>query len=122
MHSEQELIIRIETPIPARIVTGAGTAFYLAGSCFHTAQPIRIVEILFDGRAQSDVSGQTCSSADSNSQNLLNSFWAIIQVQPAAASTSVDLSVRATLFNGEIIQQRIAVLNLAPFETEVAPL
>ncbi|MEO6726201.1 MAG: glycosyltransferase [Blastocatellia bacterium] len=86
------------------------------------AQPIRRMEILLDGQVQSDVPGQTRSSADSKSENLLNSFSAIIQVAPVAAATSADLSLRATLLDGQVLQQRILVLNLIPFETEVAPL
>src|SRR5215831_1532204 len=48
MPNERKLLIEIETPIPETIVTGAGTAFYLAGHCHHPAQAIRRLEILLD--------------------------------------------------------------------------
>ncbi len=128
MSNQQKLLIEIETPIPKLIATGAGTVLYLAGSCFHPAQPIRRLEIVLGEQTQ-PVSAHSVlrtnmsasdSSAGSHNQRLYSGFWAIVSIPPVAALSAIDLSVRATLFDRRIIQQRIATLHLAPNWPEIA--
>jgi glycosyltransferase involved in cell wall biosynthesis len=122
MPNEPELLIEIETPIPELIATGAGTVSYLAGSCSHPVQPIRRLEILLDERAhpvlahsvlRSDVSASS-SATDPHDQNLRGRFWAIVPIPPVEAETAIELSLRATLGDGKVVRQQVAMLHLTP--------
>ena len=90
-------------------MTGAGTALYLAGSCFHPAQPIRQLKILVGEQAhpvlahfalRSNASAES-SSTDSDSQSLPGEFWGIVAIPSVAGATTIELSVQATLGDGQ---------------------
>ena len=47
-----ELRVGLESPVPADLAVGAGTALFVAGTCFAPGEPVESLVLLVDGEEQ----------------------------------------------------------------------
>jgi glycosyltransferase involved in cell wall biosynthesis len=118
-----ELMLRLDTRLPS-LPVGRGTAFFLAGACFHRREAIEELEILVHGTphrpaasrmprldlfrmahprlkvGSDDRRGDACSAEDPEGRCYRSGFWATIQVDAQDRPGPVELHVAVRLESG----------------------
>lgn len=113
----------IDTEIPVSLVIGKGNALYIAGWCYHSSQRIKKLHVVTNGvshrvktlrMGRRDVLATHFPRLDPNGYSYRSGFWTIVPLAEIKSTTNADLSIRATLANGETCLEKIANISLEP--------
>ncbi len=136
--------MRLDTPLPASIAVGGGTALFVCGTCFDASEELASLSLLVDGQEQ-PVSAfgmprldyfralhpqldpyatqHLKSDPDSPEDQGLNSyrsgFWGIARVTPPVSIDGCELMLRARLRSGRQCTEPLARIPLD--EARMAP-
>jgi glycosyltransferase involved in cell wall biosynthesis len=142
---DASLHIRLDTPLPETLGVGAGTALFVAGTCFSARAPIAALALVVDGDAQPVMAhgmprldlmralhpGLDPFSAagmavdpESTEDPLLTSyrsgFWGFARVGPRAPGERVRIELRATLRDGGELTTALGEVRVAAPPAPVA--
>ncbi len=104
-----EPIVRLDVPLPERLVIGNGHVLYLTGRCYHPVRAIRSLAILVDGVAhavpnhsllRSDVPSDDPVVGDRRANSLTSGFWAAVPFAAAGGSRTTEVGWRLGLDDG----------------------
>jgi glycosyltransferase involved in cell wall biosynthesis len=115
--SASDLVVRLETPLPASLPAGRADALFVLGSCFHSRERIAELALVVDGVAHPpDAWAMPRPDVAAAGGVLRSGFWATLPL-PARAAGAVELAVRARLQAGtEVVAPvgRIAIALAEP--------
>jgi hypothetical protein len=112
---ENELVVRVDLPLPATLPVGRGTAILCLGACFHPRDRITALELLVDGRPHQPSAWRMprLDLFQALPAELANSYrsglWAVLPVEPRDRPGTVQVEVAARLESGSRL--------VAPFGT-----
>jgi glycosyltransferase involved in cell wall biosynthesis len=141
----RELRIALDLPLPSEIHVGAGTALFVAGTCFCPEADLAELELLVDGTDQPVLAAgmprldhfaelhpqldplatagparDEASPADPGLRAYASGFWALARIAPGA-SGPLRLALRARLRDGEFITAPLATIQRLGAVAEPAP-
>jgi glycosyltransferase involved in cell wall biosynthesis len=119
------LQVNLDAPLPAELGVGAGTALFLAGTCFDAERAIRSLEFLVEGEAQpvsaygmprldyfralhpqldpfatEGIEMDSHASEDPRLHSYRSGFWGLARIGPARPGSSIELALRAVFEDG----------------------
>jgi glycosyltransferase involved in cell wall biosynthesis len=117
------LQVNLDSPLPAEVSIGDGTALFLAGTCFDEQRQITGLEFVLDGRPQPvmahgmprldyfralhpmlDPYQRVAADPDSQEDPRLHSyrsgFWGLVRIAPSEPGRELELELRAALSDG----------------------
>jgi glycosyltransferase involved in cell wall biosynthesis len=112
---ENELVVRVDLPLPTSLPVGRGTAILCLGACFHPRDRIVALELLVDGRPHRPSAWRMprLDLFQALPAQLANSYrsglWAVLPVEPRDRPGTVQVEVAARLESGSRL--------VAPFGT-----
>jgi glycosyltransferase involved in cell wall biosynthesis len=106
------LMLRLDTPLPASLPAGRGTAVFCSGGCFHRSEEIRQLDLLVDGRPYRPAAWRMprldlfeLSRGEPGSYR--SGFWAVLPLDARDQPGAIDISLRVELHGG---RQLVAAL------------
>jgi glycosyltransferase involved in cell wall biosynthesis len=133
----QQLHISLDTPLPKEVAVGAGTALFLAGTCFCPAARIETLELVVDGVVQPLLASGMPRldffralhprldpfatdglerDPDSPEDPLLHSyrsgFWGIASIRTDGGRREIEIMLRARLERGERAEGKVAAVEV----------
>jgi GT2 family glycosyltransferase len=108
-----ELRVGLESPVPADLAVGAGTALFVAGTCFAPGEQVESLVLLVDGEEQA-LGGfgmprlETLRANDPDGYR--SGFWGLARI----VSAPVTLALRARLAGGAVEEAELATIPAAP--------
>ena len=118
-----ELRLAIDSRIPEQMTLGQGTAFYLAGWCYHPKARIQKLEIVTQGVAhpvtawgvpRPDVQVAHGSYLDHSRRCYHSGFWGFVPFCRIEKTLEASIALRATLSNGKTCEKEVARIRLHP--------
>jgi glycosyltransferase involved in cell wall biosynthesis len=106
-----ELVITLETPLPAALPAGTVTPVFLAGTCFHRRAAVRSVEVVVDG-VRHRVTAARMPRRDAGRSG----FWATVPI--VARPPRAELGIAARLQGGG---EAVASLGEVPVTPQESP-
>jgi glycosyltransferase involved in cell wall biosynthesis len=125
---DAELHAQVECNLPSRVAVGAGSAIFVAGSCFHERRRIRKmwigpprgkVRVIAHGMPKADAA--EAPDFDREAARHRSGFWGIVPFAPVSNPCSVELSATVEFEDGEIASASLGGVLLDP-GTREAPL
>ena len=119
--TETCLAFGLDEPLPDQILVGKGEILPLRGWCYSVNGPLRTLEVVAGGTVtavpnhswgRTDIFAEQCPTLDQSGNSLLSGFHAFIPFAPVTADTDVTLSLRATLKDGDVVEQAIGTVRL----------
>ena len=113
-----ELRVGLESPVPADLAVGAGTALFVAGTCFAPGEQVESLVLLVDGEEQAlgEFGMPRLETLRANDPDGYRSgFWGLARI----VSAPVTLALRARLGNGAVEEAPLATI---PAAAPVEPL
>jgi glycosyltransferase involved in cell wall biosynthesis len=102
--SDADLVVRLDTSLPASLPVGRGTAIFCHGACFHRTEPLRGLEILVGEEAHRPAAWRMprldLYQLLDDSRAYRSGFWATLPVEPRDRPGTVELRVAAELASG----------------------
>jgi hypothetical protein len=104
---DAELHAQVECNLPSRVAVGAGSAIFVAGSCFHERRRIRKmwigpprgkVRVIAHGMPKADA--PEAPDFDPEAARHRSGFWGIVPFAPVSNPCSVELGATVELFAG----------------------
>lgn len=118
---DPDLVVRLETPLPAALPPGRADAVFVLGTCFHRRARIAELALLVDGVAHRPAAWGMPRPDVSATGGLLHSgFWGTVRV-PARGGGAVALAVRARLDGGEEAVAPLGRIPISADELHAAP-
>jgi glycosyltransferase involved in cell wall biosynthesis len=113
------VLVGLESPLPAELAVGKGTALFVAGTCFAPGETLEALVLLVDGEEQPlGAFGmprlETLRANDPDGYR--SGFWGIARIR----SAPVTLGLRARLGNGTVEEAALGTIPAAPQEEPVA--
>jgi glycosyltransferase involved in cell wall biosynthesis len=116
-----DLVVRLETPLPAALPAGRADAVFCLGACFHRREPIAELALLVDGAAHRPAAWgmprpDVYAGEDRSGRSFRSGFWGTVPVPPRDGG-AIELAVRARLARGGeavALLGRIAISGAAP--------
>src|SRR4051794_8076975 len=108
-----ELRVGLESPVPADLAVGAGTALFVAGTCFAPGEQVESLVLLVDGEEQSlgEFGMPRLETLRANDPDGYRSgFWGLARIR----SAPVALALRARLAGGAVEEAPLATIPAAP--------
>src|SRR3954471_3459346 len=108
-----ELRVGLESPVPADLAVGAGTALFVAGTCFAPGEQVESLVLLVDGEEQA-LGGfgmprlETLRANDPDGYR--SGFWGLARI----VSAPVTLALRARLAGAAVEEAALATTPAAP--------
>ncbi|MDP9294700.1 MAG: hypothetical protein M3O90_09820, partial [Actinomycetota bacterium] len=115
------LDVRLDVPLPSPLAVGAGTALFVAGTCFAPGERIASLALLVDGDAQPVMAHgmpRLETLRANGGDGYRSGFWGIARV--GERSEPVALGLRARLENGAELTAPLATIPLASGDERVA--
>ena len=114
--TNQELIWKLDAPLPGRIPSGEGNALYLSGGCAHPRQQIVRLEVTLDERSYplNTLSITSASDDSSTVQGRKCDFWGIIPIYKCTVTVTLEIGLRATLRDRTVIDCTIGACTISP--------
>lgn len=114
--SDDRLVIDLDTPLPPQVNVGEGVAMFVSGSCFSLGADVRRLALLVDEEAN-EVIGRAMPRSDrwrqyGSGAAYRSGFWALVSLQGGQGPCTVDLSLRATLADGQVLTHRLGQIAL----------
>jgi glycosyltransferase involved in cell wall biosynthesis len=96
-----DLVAKLESPLPASLPAGTGTAVFSCGTCFHRGGRIARLELVIDGaRHPVDAAGMPRPDLhDLDPRAFRSGFWGTVPV-PARGAGAVELALAVRLASG----------------------
>jgi glycosyltransferase involved in cell wall biosynthesis len=117
-----DLVAKLESPLPASLPAGTGTAVFCCGTCFHRGARIARLELVVDGaRHPVDAAGMPRPDLHALGPRAFRSgFWGTVPV-PARGAGTVELALAVRLASGaEEVVALGAIAVVEPEPTEAA--
>jgi glycosyltransferase involved in cell wall biosynthesis len=113
------VLVGLESPLPAELAVGKGTALFVAGTCFSPGETLEALVLLVDGEEQPlGAFGmprlETLRANDPDGYR--SGFWGVARIR----SAPVTLGLRARLGNGTVEEAALGTIPAAPQEEPVA--
>jgi len=115
-----ELELQLDSPLPAELAVGAGTALFVSGTCFAATARIASLTLLVDGEEQ-PLTAQDMPRLDlmrevAQPAAYASGFWGIARIGPR--ETPVELALRAQFEDGG---EEVAAIARIPLAATCAP-
>ena len=102
--SKTALELRLDAPVPESLKVGAGTALFVAGTCFAPGAPIASLTLLVDGEEQPlmahGMPRLDLLRASGVATSYRAGFWGFARIAPRPAGTTLAIGVRARFAGG----------------------
>jgi hypothetical protein len=102
--SETALEVRLDAPLPETLKVGAGTAVFVAGTCFAPDDPIAALTLLVDGEEQPlmayGMPRLDLMRASGVPTSYRAGFWGFARIAPRPVGATLAIGVRARLPGG----------------------
>jgi hypothetical protein len=98
------LEVRLDSPLPAAVSIGAGTALFVCGTCFDPRAAIVELQFVLDGEVQ-PVAAHGMPRLDvlralQRFHSYRSGFWGIVRLAPRPPGQTLDLQLRAHTEDG----------------------
>ena len=118
-----ELVVDLESPLPASLPAGSATAVFCSGTCFHRDETVERLEIAVDGvRRRSDAFGMPRPDllrATGEARTYRSGFWSTVPIEAPNRAGRIRLQLSARLESGV---ERVADLgSIEIVESQAAP-
>lgn len=113
----------LDAPLPGELFVGRGAVLHLGGWCYSSAGPLAALDIVADGVAtpianhswaRTDIFAEHCPAQDRSGYSLLSGFEGFVAFAATGSERTVELTLRATLRRGDVIEQSLGTLRLRP--------
>jgi hypothetical protein len=105
------LEVRLDAPLPEELAVGAGTAVFVAGSCFAAGERIDSLELVVDEETQPLVAHGMprldLMRATGEPAAYRAGFWGFARIGPRPLGTAIDLRLRARLAGGDVLEEAL---------------
>ena len=111
----------LDAPLPGELYVGKGAVLPVRGWCYSQSGPLRSLAILIGDAAtpipnhswgRTDVFMEQCPAYDRSGNSLLSGFEIVLAVPQASADRDEMVRLRATLQNGEVVEQSLGRIRL----------
>ncbi len=106
-----ELRASLSEPVPERLSVGAGTAFYLEGTCEADMLKIRSLSVSVGANERRVVARGMPSEG---AWRPLATWWAVVPLAPVEKPEALPVSLRAKLSDGTFASARLGEVELSP--------
>ena len=111
---DSELVVQLDTPLPAALPAGRSDAVFLLGACFHRRKRISELALLVDGVAQPPAAWAMPRPDVAAAGGVPRSgFWGTVTLAPRAGG-AVELAIRARLDGGGAAIAPLGSIAIAP--------
>ena len=107
--------VSLESPLPAELAVGKGTALFVAGTCFSPGESLESLVLLVDGEEQplGAFGMPRLETMHANGPDgYASGFWGLARIGPR--STPVALGLRARFESGGQAEVELAVIPIRP--------
>jgi hypothetical protein len=113
-----ELVANLESPLPASLPVGTGTALYLSGTCFHRRARIADLAILVDGdRHRPEAFRMPRPDVfDADAAGFRSGFWATVPIAARADPGAIELALAARPARGTELRAPLGRIEIVPAE------
>ena len=117
------LAYALDAPLPDDIFVGSGSLLHLRGWCYSSEGPLAALHVLANGVAapipnhswaRTDVFVDECPARDRSGYSLLSGFEGFVPFDAVTDVQRVELTLRATLRRGGVIEQPLGSIQLRP--------
>jgi glycosyl transferase family 2 len=101
-----ELVVRVDMPLPPSLPVGRGSAVLCLGACFHPRGRIRALELLVDGRPHAPDAWRmprldlVQALPPEHGNPYRSGFWAVVPLEPRDRPGTVRIDLAAELADG----------------------
>ena len=114
-----DLLARLETGLPERMLSGEATALFLAGWCFHRREPLTGVELIVgterhpaDAERMPRPDVRAAAAVDSGGDAFRSGFWATVPVVAPSAPRTLDVGLEARLAGGGAARTQLGTIEV----------
>jgi glycosyltransferase involved in cell wall biosynthesis len=113
-----ELVANLESPLPASLPVGTGTALYLSGTCFHRRARIADLAILVDGARHRPAAFRMPRPDvfDGDAAGFRSGFWATVPIAARAEPDAIELALAARPARGTELRVPLGQIEIVPAE------
>jgi hypothetical protein len=113
-----DLVANLESPLPASLPVGTGTALYLSGTCFHRRARIADLAILVDGARHRPAAFRMPRPDvfDADAAGFRSGFWATAPIAARAAPGAIELALAARPARGTELRAPLGRIEVVPAE------
>lgn len=137
------LEVQLESELPSELSVGGGSALFVCGWCFCPQAEITELAFVLNDRPQPVAAramprldpframhpeldpaapiDRDPGSADPDLRSYRSGFWGLVRFEPEAAADAFQLSLRARLHTGEVVEAPLARIAARAAEQPVAP-
>lgn len=104
--ADGDLVVRLDTRLPASLPVGRGTAVFCLGACFHRHEPLSALELLVDGEPHRPAAWRMPRLdlfqvlPPDLARCYRSGFWATLPIQAREVPGTIELDVAARLASG----------------------
>lgn len=111
----------LDSPLPSELYLGKGTALPVRGWCYSQDAPVQSLTVLVGDMVtpvpnhswgRTDVFMEQCPAYDQSGNSLLSGFECVLSFPEAVADREEEVTLRATLENGQTIKRPLGRLRL----------
>src|SRR5947209_6034543 len=116
LSSSSELVVRLDTPLPASLPVGRGSAIFCNGACFHRRLQIRELRLQVGGApvAVSVWRAPRLDLALEEPRAYRSGFWATVSLPAQANPGRLTIELAVELEDGEHITAELGAIDIAP--------
>jgi O-antigen biosynthesis protein len=103
--SEPEILVTLESPLPAQLPAGVRTALFCSGTAAIGGRPVSGLELMIDGRPH-PVAAFAMPRFDVAPRR--SGFWAVVPV--SAAQTEVTIAIRLRAEDGRVFERPLGAI------------
>jgi hypothetical protein len=113
-----ELVANLESPLPASLPAGTGTALYLSGTCFHRRTRIAALAILVDGARHRPAAFRMPRPDvfDADAAGFRSGFWGTVPIAARAEPGAIELALAARPARGAELRAPLGRIEIVPPE------
>ena len=111
LEPDEELEVRLESELPARLAIGTGNAVFVYGSCFHRRRRVVKLWLLAGDRRVRPIA---FAMPRRDLPVYRSAFWGIVPFEPVARRETVRLRVGAELDDARAVVGGLARIELEP--------
>jgi glycosyltransferase involved in cell wall biosynthesis len=118
-----DLVTNLESPLPASLQVGTGTAVYVTGTCFHRRDRIVELAIIVDGVHHPPAAFRMPRPDifDADPAGFRSGFWGTVPIAPRDRPGTVEVALAVRLARGSELRAPLGRIEIVAAEPEAGP-
>jgi len=120
VNGANELVVRVDLPLPRTLPAGRATAILCLGACFHPRERVASLELLVDGRPYAPDAWRMPrldlyrALPPEQANSYRGGFWAVLPIERRERAGSIEVQVAATLASGVRLVAPFGAIDVEP--------